>query len=456
MTDVEAALRYVDDHAERFVEDWRDACRFASYRGSPELPAMAAWVIERAGRVLDSVDAVPTPAGPPAIVGALAGRGPGRLLIYSHYDVQPADVADGWDVSPFAAEIRQGRLVARGCCDDKADLVGRLHALEAWTRTVGPLPFSVVWLCEGAEESGSAGIADVISAREELLRSCDWCLWESYLRRDDGRPEIGHGCRGLLYVELALRRLRNDQHSAFASIYRSAAADLVAALSSLRDADGRVAIEGFHDSIADETPLEQAARQALEPPADDAGWNEATGFLVADEEELARRLLYAPTANIAGLSAGYTGSGAKTVLPAEARAKVDFRLVPDQTPERALELLRAHLDRHGFGDVEIEVLSAVPPARSPMDSAIARAATAVAARMFGDPVIYPWVTGSGPVHHFSGTLGIPTVMPPGATRLTSNIHGPNENAAVEDFLDVTRFTIGLLEELATARSAGSV
>jgi acetylornithine deacetylase/succinyl-diaminopimelate desuccinylase-like protein len=444
-------LEYVTASADRFVEEWRAACRLQSIKGHGDLHEMAEWVAERSRSVFDTVELVPTPNGPPAVLGTLEGRGPGRLLLYSHYDVQPPGPLAEWSVDPFGGTLRDGSVIARGCCDDKADLTGRLQALEAWQATEGALPFSVVWLCEGAEETGSHGLGEVIAARRALLGSCDWCLWESYLRAEDGRPEIGFGCRGLLYVELSLRRLTSDQHSAFATIYRSAAADLVRALASLVDERGVVAIDGFHAAIAPVTALETSALARIEPPASEIGVRGRSGFVTADRRELARRLLFEPTANIAGMWAGHTVPGAKTVLPAEARAKIDFRLVPDQTPEAVLGLLRAHLDRHGFEEIEIDVLSSVPPARSPLDSVLAEAVIASATTTFGAPVLYPFVTGSGPVHHVSNDLGIPTVMPPGATRLTSRIHGPDENASVEDYLELIRFTVRLFDRLEAAR-----
>jgi acetylornithine deacetylase/succinyl-diaminopimelate desuccinylase-like protein len=440
-------LGYVDDSADRFVDEWRAACRIPSLHGSAGLEEMAEWVAERARSVLDTVELVSTTNGPPVVFGTLEGRGPGRLLLYSHYDVQPPEPLSDWSVDPFGGALRDGIVIARGCCDDKADVTARLQAIEAWKSTEGGLPFSIVWLCEGAEETGSHGLGEVIDARRAVLGSCDWCLWESYLRREDGRSEIGFGCRGLLYVELTLRRLISDQHSAFATIYRSATAELVSALTTMTDGQGIVTIDGFHDAITTPTALDNSALAQLEPPRAEIGVQGRTGFLVADSRERARRLLFEPTANIAGVWAGHTAAGAKTVLPAEARAKIDFRLVPDQTPEQACELLRAHLDRHGFPDIEIEVLSAVPPARSPMDSELARAVISAATAMFGPPVLYPLVTGSGPVHHVSRELGIPTVMPPGSTRLSSRIHGPDENASVKDYLDHVRFTVRLFDEL---------
>jgi acetylornithine deacetylase/succinyl-diaminopimelate desuccinylase-like protein len=443
-------FEYVTKHAERFVQDWRDACKIPSIseREPAALARMAASVCERAQNVLDEAELVDCSAAAPTVMGVAEGKGSSTLLLYSHYDVQPVEPLDDWDVPPFDAVVRDGRLIARGACDDKADVMARLHALETWRATRGELPCTIVWLSEGAEESGSIGLDEVIASRRTLLASCDWCLWESYLRRDDGHPEIGFGCRGMLYVELSLRCLAQDQHSAFASIFRSAPTELARALVSLKDEMGIVAIDGFHDSVrAGELPA--PSELGVAPPEGSFGVEGNTPFLVDEPAEMSRRLLFEPTANIAGLISGYTGSGAKTVLPAEARAKVDFRLVPDQDPLDVVQKLRRHLDTNGFEDVRIEVIHSVPPAASPLDSKLARVTVAAATELFGHPVRYPFVPGSGPVHHVASGLGIPTVMPPGATRMDSGIHAANESALVSDYLDTVRLTLRVLEHLAS-------
>ena len=445
---------FVAKESTRFVEEWQDACRVPSISAAPDgaLREMAQWVERRAAPLFDEVELVETSTSP-VVVATLEGTGTKTLLLYSHYDVQPVEPVEAWSSPPFDAAIVDGKLIARGASDDKADIVARLQALEAWQHANGRLPFNVVWLCEGSEEVGSTGLVEAIAARRSVLQQCDWCLWESFLRRADGRPEIGFGCRGILYVELSLERLVADQHSAFATIYRSAAADLVRALATLTDETGLVTIDGFHDRVRPMTTQDEAFAEQVSPPEDELGVRGRTPFRSEDERELARRLLFEPTANIAGLVSGHTGSGAKTVLPASARAKLDFRLVADQDPDDIAAKLRNHLDSQGFADIELEVLHSIPPAASPPDTPLARAVTDAARALFGEPVVYPSVAGSGPLHHVATTLGIPTVMPPGATRLDSAIHAPNENVRVSDYLDLIRFTLTLFDELAHALRA---
>jgi acetylornithine deacetylase/succinyl-diaminopimelate desuccinylase-like protein len=440
---------YVQREAGRLVSELRSCCEIPSIsaEGGPALAQMADWLTARLDSVLDEVRQVPVPGAPPAVIGRMKGTGPATILLYSHYDVQPAGAPEEWLSPAFAAELVDGTVVARGVCDDKSDVMARLHALEAWSHTRGRPPCSIVWLTEGAEEIGSPGLGDLLRAHRDELRA-DACLWESYLRREDGRPEIAFGCRGLVYVELHLQRLRGDQHSAFATVFRSAAAELVRALATLTDADGIVTIDGFHNDIVPLTADElEALRSIPLPDAAGAALEGSSPFLAGDAAELARRLIAEPTANIAGIVTGYDGPGAKTVLPAEARAKVDFRIVSGQHPQRVVELLREHLDRRGFSDIKIEVLQSVPASKSPIDFPLARAVTQAAREQFGEPVRYPAVPGAGPLHLLEETFGIPTVMPPGSTRMDSGIHAPNEHARVDDYLAQVRFTVRMLELL---------
>lgn len=447
---------YVDREFDHLVDELRDCCRIASVSAtaSPGLLEMSEWLRQRLAAELDAVEQIPVPGYAPAVVGELQGEGDSRLLLYSHYDVQPADPESAWASPPFAAEMRDGRIYARGACDDKADVMARIHALRAWRHTRGPLPFTVVWLSEGAEEIGSPGLAELIAQQHDRLRA-DGCLWESYLRRDDGTPEIAFGCRGLLYVELSLRLLAADQHSAFATVFRSAPARMVRALGTLFDEDGRVAVDNVHELVAVPSDLETAALEHLPvPEAGAAALADRSPFLVPDGRELVRRLVYEPSLNIAGIWSGYTGSGAKTVLPAEARAKLDFRLVPDQRPETVLSLLRAHLDRRGFSDIEIDVLSSVAPARSPMDTPLGDAVVQAARETIAEPTRYPIIPGSGPMHLVVDGLGVPTIAPPGSTRMGSGMHAPDEHIRLSDYRDQLRLTIRVLELLAQRGGLG--
>jgi acetylornithine deacetylase/succinyl-diaminopimelate desuccinylase-like protein len=440
---------WIDANRDRLVEEWREACRIPSV--SSDLDAatrMADWVEPRLERLFDSVSRVDVAGHAPALLATLAGSGEKRLLVYTHYDVQPAGDGGAWSSPPFGAELRDGAVVARGSCDDKADITARLQALEHWLESLsGPPPFTIVWLCEGAEEVGSPGLEELLRRHRDELRA-DWCLWESFIRGGDGRPEIAFGCRGVVLLELSVRTMTGDQHAAFSPVFRSAAVELVHAIASLVDANGNVLVPGFEDGILPFTDDERTAGLSVSPPGRDVGVDGVSPHLAGlDERALADRLLYTPTINISAIGAGdvQTGTG---VVTATARANVDVHLVPGQQPEAVAALLRAHLDRGGHGHVRMDVRHLVPPAKSPIDTPLGRAAIVAARETMGEPVVYPLLPGAGPGRMVLDILGATTVSPAGTTRLASGIHAADEHGRIDDYLDHVRFSHQLLVRLA--------
>jgi acetylornithine deacetylase/succinyl-diaminopimelate desuccinylase-like protein len=432
-----------------FVEEWREACRIPSVSSDvAAATVMADWTARRLERTFDRVRRVEVAGHAPTLVGTLAGTSPHRLLVYTHYDVQPAGDESLWSTPPFAAEIVDGAVVARGTCDDKADITARLQALDLWLEECGGRPpYTIVWLFEGAEEIGSPGLEDVLVAHREEL-AADWCLWESFIRGGDGRPEIAFGCRGMVLLELAVRTLASDQHAAFSPVFRSAAIELTHALASLVDLRGNALVDGFADGRAEYTEAERKAGETVSPPGADLGVGGASPyFLGYSQRELADRLLYTPTINVSSISAGDALTGT-SVVTATARAHVDIHLVPDQEPDRIVDLVRAHLDEHGFGHVEVTVRGTRQPARSPIDTPLGRAAIAAARETMGEPVIYPQLPGAGPARAILDVLGATTVSPAGTTRLASGIHAPNEQGTIADYLDHVDFSRRLFARLA--------
>jgi acetylornithine deacetylase/succinyl-diaminopimelate desuccinylase-like protein len=216
------------------------------------------------------------------------------------------------------------------------------------------------------------------------------------------------------------------------------------------DDDGEIAIAGFRDAVAEPAPAALEAARALVPPGETLGPGGRSGWLPGfSAEELALRLSYTPTVNVSALGAGDPGSET-TVVPAAATARVDLHLVPDQEPDEVVRLLRAHLDAHGFEDVELRVGTTLRPAPGVLGTPLANAALAAAAAVYGEPVVYPQLPGAGPARVMLDVLGATTVSPAGTTRLTSGLHAPNEHGAVEDYLDHVRFSLRLLEELSRA------
>lgn len=438
---------FVERERDRLVAEWRECCCIPSVSadGQAATAEMADWLERRLRQTFPRVERIAVPGHGPVLLGELDGSGPGRLLIYTHYDVQPAGPEERWTVPPFAGEIRDGRLIVRGCCDDKSDVTSRLQALDAWLERIdGPPPYSIVWLSEGAEEIGSPGLGEVLAAHRGRLQA-DGCLWESYVRRSDGRPEIGFGSRGVLAFELAVKTMANDQHAAFAPLLRSAPMILVQALASLANVQGDATIAGFEDGVPPPTADEEEAAAGVDPPTTEFGDD---ALLALPPAELARRLIFSAPVNISGLAAGSVGSEARSAVPGEAHANIDIHTLPGQDAEALFARIRTHLDEHGFQAVELRLTNSVPPAKGPMDSPLALAALGASRDAFGEPVRYPIVPGAGPAHFVVDTLGIPVVSPAGTTRLSSNIHGFDENGSLDDYLEHVAFNIRVFERLA--------
>ena len=441
-----AADAYVAREAERFVADWRALCRIPSVSGDLAAIARAAdWIEERLAPLFDEVHRIDIPGHGPLLAAVLHGTGPGRVALYTHYDVQPAGDEAAWTSPPFAAELRDGCVWARGACDDKADVTARLQGLQAWRSTFdGPPPFTVVFLADPAEEIGSPGLDEALTEHAELLHA-DACVWESFLRDDDGRPGIGFGCRGSLTLHLRLDLLRADQHTAFASVLRSAPLELMAAIDSMHDAAGAVVIDGFHDDVLEPTAAQLAATRSIPLPTAAVARPGVSPHPALPEDELRRRLVFAPALSLVTLVVGADGAG---VVPASAEATIRFSLLPDQDPDRVIAVVRAHLDAHGFADVQLTEDHRILPAAAPIDTPFARAIVDAAADVFGDPVVYPVLIGAGPGRIVLDALGAPVVSPAGTLRPGGNMHAPDEHGAVADYLDHVRFSARLLERLA--------
>ena len=421
--------------------------------GEPDgLVTMAQWVEDKLTSLGASVERLPHEDAPDAVLGLL-GTGDKTLLFYDHYDVQPVDPLDEWRSPPFQPEIRDGRFFARGAADNKGDLVARLAALEVFQEVHGSLPFTVKFLIEGEEETGSKSFHDIVERNRDKLEA-DGCIWEGQGLDHSGRPALVFGAKGLAYVELTHRGLKDDQHSAFAVYAPSPAWHLLEAIATLRAPDGKVLIDGFYDDV--ESPTEEDVEQLRNFPFDEEAERERLGVehFVGDVTglEFLKRYFFEPTCNIAGFVSGFTVPGAsKTVLPKEAMAKLDLRLVPNQDPFDVVEKLRKHLDARGYGDIEIKTFSMENPVRSRPGFGLGRAAITAAEKVFeGAPVVAPMMIGTGPMHVIANALGVPTVSPAGVYRPTSDIHAPNENCRVEDYLKIIEYTVAYLDEFSRA------
>ena len=431
---------YVRAREREYIDELKTLIR------QPTVSAQGIGIPETARIVLDrakkrggiAAEALSVDGGPPTIVGE-TGRGDRTLLIYNHYDVQPPDPLDEWATPPFEPTERDGFLYGRGVSDNKGNLMARLQAIDAYRATMGELPLRIRVLYEGEEESGSAHLAAFVARHGERLRA-DGCIWEAGYKDAAGRPTISCGLKGIAYLELRVRGANKDAHSSLATIVPNPAWRLVWALATLKNDADQITIDGFMDAVRPPTAADRALLEAL--PFDEQGMLRIHGITRFVRGlrgyELKKKHFLEPTCTICGIVSGYTGAGSKTVLPAVASAKIDFRLVPDLTPEKVTLLLRAHLDRRGFEDVEVVPGHGEPPSRWPTDSATARAAVDACRSAYGpEPVVYPLLAGSGPMAQVCDTLGIP-VAGFGSGNAASANHAPNENIAIADYVDHIR------------------
>jgi acetylornithine deacetylase/succinyl-diaminopimelate desuccinylase-like protein len=399
----------------------------------------AQWVaskLEEAGataRILDT-------EGHP-VVYAEAGEGEKTLLSYGHYDVQPPEPLELWESEPFEPTVRDGSLYARGVADDKGDVLARIQALRLYGEEHGPPPFKLKFFIEGEEEIGSPNLAPFVRANAELL-AADACLWEGSMKDGAGRPMIYCGTKGLAYVELRARGPSHDLHSMYGGIAPNPAWRLVQALRTIKDENGNVTLDGL-DELAEE-PSEKDLDTISKIPFNAAEMKESWGVESFDrdlsDEEALREMLLRPTANIAGMMSGYTGPGSKTIVPSEAFVKMDFRLVAGQSPAPVVELIRSHLRKRGFDDIEVVDLHGVEAAKTPVDSPIVRTAVETWDDLgHAEAVVYPTIGGSGPTSLIATELGIPTIMTGSVANTGSRLHSPDEWVRLDDYYEAISY-----------------
>lgn len=450
------AATYIETNLARYIAELTEFASIPSVSSQSTGIAEAAQWLEGALR-RRGVDAriLPT-AGNPVVVGKI-GAGDRSVLLYNHYDVQPAEPLDAWTTPPFEPALRDGKLFGRGIIDDKGEIVARLAALDVLRERYGnELPLALTFFVEGEEESGSRNLEPFILEHRNLL-AADACIWEAGQVDSEGRPQLWLGLRGMLYVELVARTLKHDAHSGWAHALPNAAWRLIEALATLRDRDGNVTIDGFNDGIIGPTPRQRELLRNI--PDETAGYHDEYGVerFVGGREGLAmREAVFTPTCNISGIWAGHIEQGSKTVIPATAHARIDFRLVPDQDPQQCLRALRAHLERHGFGDIEVVPSEGERAACSDPDHPFIALTIDVLRERYGrEPLVSPMIGGTGPaspvVRHLGVALASIGCSYPGARK-----HAPNENIRLSDFVRGAGAIADLLDRYANYSSAASM
>ncbi|MBB6049022.1 M20/M25/M40 family metallo-hydrolase [Armatimonas rosea] len=398
---------------------------------------------------------VPTDGGPTVVYAEdrSAGVEAPTVLFYNHYDVQPAEPFALWESDPWILRRDGDFLYGRGSSDDKGHIACRLLALDALkTLHGGTLPVNVKVLVEGEEEVASVHLVDWIERHRALL-AADVTLWEFGGVNAAGQPELICGLRGIATFELRAKTIAHDAHSGVGgTILPNAAWRLVHALASLKGPDERIQIPGHYDLALPATPadLDLLAQLSPELEADLRAEFGVAHFLgEATGTELHRRAIFEPSCTINGLWSGYQGAGVKTVLPAEATAKLDFRLVPDMDPEVVHQSLCAYLADQGFSDIEVVYLGGQRPGRVSPDHPLIQLAAQTAEAVYGTPAsIVPLSPVTGPVHPFAVGLGQP-IATIGCGYPGARVHAPNENLRVSDLLrgaeHTARFLMALIK-----------
>ncbi|KHA50908.1 M20/M25/M40 family metallo-hydrolase [Sulfitobacter geojensis] len=448
MSQIDDIFDYIKENEESYV------ARVMEYVSHPSISAHDIGIREVAGMLVEHLkgldfDAglVETPGHPFVLGHRTVDPSKPTVLLYGHYDVQPPDPLEAWVSPPFEPEVRDGRIWARGIGDNKGQHFAQLLAIEAHLKVTGTLPCNIIFCLEGEEEIGSPQIADFVrnhmdDLQADLVVSSDGPLHET------GQPVITFGVRGVASFDLVAKGASRDVHSGnFGGIVPNPIWTLVQLLATMKDADGNITVEGITEPVIPATNLEldAASRLPLDLPEvmKDLGLEALDGPL---DRPYWDRLMFHPTLTINGFHGGYDGPGSKTVLPNEAIAKCDVRLVEPLTPDHVFERIEAHVAKHA-PNVEVVRHNGMLPSKTPMDTPFAATLIKAVERARGvEPLLYPTVGGSLPDYVWTKILKKPAFVVPYANADEAN-HAPNENLEVVRFIDGIRTGASLLFEL---------
>lgn len=447
---------YIDRNEEQYLERLFDYLRRPSISAWGEgISEVATYIAGVLGDVGLDAQVVPTTGWPMVVARSAPVPNTPTVMLYGHYDVQPPDPLDAWVSPPFEPHIRDGRIYARGVGDNKGQHLANILAVEAWLRTNGTLPCNVRVLLEGEEEIGSPRMPEFVAAHRDLL-DADLVITSDGPVDESGRSMLTFGVRGVLSFELRARGANRDLHSGnWGGIAPNPIWTLVHLLATMKDDRGTVLIDGFYENVAPLSDLERAALDAL--PVDVDRVKQSLDLHELDqpvERGYFERLSAWPTFTINGLHGGYGGPGSKTVLPHEAVAKCDIRLVATQTADEIFEKVVAHVARHA-PDVEVVRQGSMDPSKTPLDSPYAGPIRAGIEDAQGEPpLIVPALGGSLPDYVFTRVLGLPAFGVPYANADESN-HAPNENLEVERFYKGIRTGAAILHRLGEMGQTGA-
>ncbi len=453
--------QYVDSNEAPFLDELLAFLRIPSISTLPghkqdvlRAAQFVAKALSDAG--LEHVEVIPTANHPLVYADGLHAPGKPTVLCYGHYDVQPPDPLELWKSPPFEPQIRDGNIYARGACDDKGQMYMHIKAIEALNRVhQGKLPLNVKFLIEGEEEIGGESIAQYVPLHKDKLKA-DVALVSDTELFADGLPTLCIGLRGLVYLEVEARGPARDLHSGmFGGAAPNAVFGLIELLAKAKDADGRIQIPGIYDDVVAPDGAEVESWQRL--PFSEKEFLEtgvgSSALTGEPDQTVLARLWARPTMEVHGIAGGFTGAGAKTVIPATATAKVSFRLVPEQKYEKVLEKFRDWVITHTPKGIQIEVR--VLSAGSAILVNPHHPAIQVAAKAFSDklqkPTVFTRSGGSIPiVGEFARELGIPTVLM-GFGLPDDGLHSPNEKYRVSNYYCGIKTIAYFLDEYAKTR-----
>ena len=417
---------------------------FAQQTGLTETASYLKEVLQNAGAqvILDESYTAPFVMATFASVKADAKT----LIFYNHYDVQPADEDQPWTSPPFQLDIRDGYMYGRGVDDDKGHITARLTAIEKYRRAHGELPVNIIFIIEGAEESASVDLENYLAKYRSTLVGADLLVWEQGIFNQKGQMEITGGTKGIVTFDASVKSANVDIHSKFGGNIDSSSWYLINALSSLRDASGKILVEGIYEDVVEPTEYEMdLVRQyaQLDQSHLQEVYELGLPLLTAHQDDLLKTLFFEPSLNIQGLQTGYQGQGVKTILPAEARAKLEVRLVPGMKPQTVFQQIQDQLIRNGFDQIQLTYTLGEEGYRSDMTVASILKVIDIAGQFSPEGVaVLPTTAGTGPMHQVFEALEVP-IAAFGIGNPNSRDHGGDENVKIADYLT----HINMIEEL---------
>jgi acetylornithine deacetylase/succinyl-diaminopimelate desuccinylase-like protein len=432
---------YLDGTAAERLEELEAFVRIPTIAVLPEhagdVAAGAEWIAHRMRSIgLEHVEVSPTAGHPVVYADWLHAEGAPTVIVYAHYDVQPADPLDLWVRPPFEPRVEDGRIYGRGVSDDKGQVHLHLWAAKAWLETVGRLPLNVRYVIEGEEEAGSPNFEAWLLANHERLEA-DLVVVTDTGFYEGNHPALTVSLRGNVYLQVDVSGPRQDLHSgSFGGMVQNPANALARILASLRDGEGRITVPGFYDELPDLTEAERAQFARL--PFDEVEFAQGIGvpqlFGKPDFSPLERKGVR-PTLDVCGMWSGFTGEGSKTIIPAHAHAKVSCRLAPGMDPVRTFERVRDAIMAVDVPGVRVEVtqLDEMWPFVVSPEHPAARTAAACLREVFGDEPYYIYEGGSiGAVASFDRALSLPIVLL-GFTNPDDQAHSPNESLVLGNY-----------------------